>query len=117
MDDVMARHRESCDRPRDLRGANAEPDNTPLAFVFGRIINELINHLLHGVQWCLPVSPVAIRDMAVEELHAQRSLLDGDHALIVCLTLGLWIHDAVNDLTLALIGIDVLRHEPASKSC
>ena len=46
----------------------------------------------------------------MEELHEQRAVLDGDHALIVQLILGLCIHNVVDDLIRALVGMYVLMH-------
>jgi len=52
--------------------------------------------------------------MPVEELQAKRRFLDSNDTLVLGFFFGLWIHQAVDDLALALTGIDVFIH---SLSC
>jgi len=48
--------------------------------------------------------------MPVEELQTKRGFLDSNDTLVFGFFLGLWIHQAVDDLALALTGIDVFLH-------
>ena len=50
-------------------------------------MHDLLNHLICRVKRRLPERLVAIGNMAVEELHEQHAVLDGDHALIARLPL------------------------------
>mmetsp|Transcript_14848 Transcript_14848/g.31105 ORF Transcript_14848/g.31105 Transcript_14848/m.31105 type:complete len:248 (+) Transcript_14848:1342-2085(+) len=97
-------------RASDLLGTDSKPNDLPLAFGLGCILDELLDHFLHRVQRRLPVCPVAVRDMSMEELKAQGAFFDRNHTLIVRLLLGPCIHQAIDHLTLALAGINVLLH-------
>mmetsp|Transcript_105590 Transcript_105590/g.256425 ORF Transcript_105590/g.256425 Transcript_105590/m.256425 type:complete len:260 (+) Transcript_105590:1363-2142(+) len=94
----------------DLLGADSEPNHLPFAFSLGCIVHELLDHFLHRIQRRLPVCPVAVRDMPMEELKAQGTFFDRNHTLIVRLLLGRCIHKAIDHLTFALAGINVLLH-------
>jgi len=92
----------------DLIGSNTEADHITFAIIAGRVVHQLLDHVLDRIHRRLPKHPETIRDMAMEELHPQRTLFHCDHTLVVSFLFRHRVYQTVYHLPCTLAGINVL---------